>query len=90
MMRSQVPLVRLDLIKPFTEELARRGADIDDVMGKLGWSTDLLERSEIWVAAQAVYKFAEYAAEAAGDRFFLRQRRLCSLHPRLATNDRRS
>ena len=69
MARTEIPLVRLNLITPFTDELTRRGIEIDAVLARLGWSADLLERMDFWVPAQAVYNFTELAAEAADDRF---------------------
>jgi len=67
---SEMPLVRLRLINPFIVELQRRNVDSIPLLERVGLPREMPIADEVFVPAGSVYDFLEFAAEAAGDRYF--------------------
>ena len=67
--KTGLPLVKLNLVYPFIEELDRRGIDADSIFSEHKLSREMLNSPELYVPAMVIYRLAEAVAETAGDSF---------------------
>lgn len=65
-----LPLIRLNLIQPFLEELRRRKIDPSKVLTDLSVSSDNLSSTDVFVSAPKMYLIAESLSKLSGDPFF--------------------
>ena len=65
-----LPLIRLNLIQPFLEELKRRKIDPDNVLSDLSVYSDDLDGADVFVSAPKMYAIVEGLSELSGDPFF--------------------
>jgi len=65
--KTSLPLVRLSLIKPFVQELDRRGLNTDSVLAENGLARATLKDDSVFVPPIVIHRFLEGAALAADD-----------------------
>lgn len=68
--KSTIPLVRLNLLMPFVEELDRRQVNTNAVLAANGLIRDTLLDKSVFVPPAVVHHFLEDAAHAANDNYF--------------------
>ena len=68
--KTSLPLVRLSLIKPFVQELDRRGLNTDSVLAENGLARATLKDDSVFVPPIVIHRFLEGAALAADDPHF--------------------
>ena len=67
--RSNIPLVRLQLIQPFIDELDRRNINADAVLAANGLVRSSVADPDVFVPNIVTHRFADDAAAAAGDPY---------------------
>ena len=65
-----LPLVRLNLLLPFVEEMDRLRVNTDAVLGAHGITRISLEESNLFVSVNSIHRLLEDMAAAANDPFF--------------------
>jgi AraC-like DNA-binding protein len=68
---TELPLIRLSLVKPVVEELDRRGIVIHDLLDDLSLSRDAIFLSDFFVPAPVMYALLEGLAQTADDPYLL-------------------
>ena len=68
---TELPLIRLGLVKPIVEELEHRGILIHDLLDELALTGDEILSSEFFVPAPVMYALLEGLAQAADDPYLL-------------------
>ena len=68
--KTTLPLVRLQLLLPFINELDRLRIDTDAVLASHGIARESLQESNLFISVDIIHRFLEDAAEAANDPFF--------------------
>jgi AraC-like DNA-binding protein len=66
-LRSSLPLIRLSLIKPFTDYLDQRKIEFDKAFAEYGLSRENLDSTEVFITSNVMYHLLEDLARAAGD-----------------------
>ena len=68
---TELPLIRLGLVKPVVEELDRRGIVIHELLDDLSLSRDAIFSSDFFVPAPVMYALLEGLAQTANDPYLL-------------------
>lgn len=68
--KSSIPLVRLNLLMPFVQELDRRKVNTNAVLAANGLIRDMLLDNSIFAPSSVIHSFLEDAAHAANDLYF--------------------
>ncbi len=68
-LQRPVPLVRLELVLPFIEELDRSGVDASPVLGRHGISRSSVADSNLFISVNIVHQLLEDIAAAADDPY---------------------
>lgn len=67
--QSQLPMIRLGLIKPFLSTLDFPAGRVERVLGELDITRKMLDRDDMFVAAQTMYELVERLSEASEDTY---------------------
>ncbi len=68
---TDLPLIRLSLVKPIIEELDHRGIVVHDLLDDLSLSRDAIFSSDFFVPAPVMYSLLEGLAQTAEDPYLL-------------------
>jgi AraC-like DNA-binding protein len=68
--KTTLPLVRLQLLLPFLNELDRLRVDTDAVLETHGIARESVQDSNLFISANIIHRFLEDVAAAANDPFF--------------------
>jgi AraC-like DNA-binding protein len=67
--KTTLPLVRLQLLLPFLNELDRLRVDTDAVLALHGIARESMQNSNLFISVNIIHRFLEDAAEAANEPF---------------------
>lgn len=68
--KPALPVIRLGLVQPLTEELERRRVDYQSVLAEFSLQPEDIGSGEIFVPAPTMYAIVERLAERSGDPYF--------------------